>query len=60
VQITYGINYYGPLYLTHLLIPSLQQTAAASSGAGSPGHTRIVWNASPFESSGETDWEDMK
>lgn len=60
LQVMYGINFYGPLYLTHLLIPCLQQTAAASSGAGTPGHTRIVWNASPVETVGKTDWSDMK
>jgi hypothetical protein len=60
VQITYGINFYGPLYLTHLLIPLLQQTSHQSEGAGTPGHTRIVWTSSPVETLGETDWTDMK
>lgn len=59
-QVMYGVNFYGPLYLTHLLIPTLQQTAARSSGAGTPGNTRIVWTSSPAETMGETDWNDMK
>jgi hypothetical protein len=60
LQITHGINCYGPLLLMHLLIPVLQQTASRSGGAGTPGHTRIVWTSSPEETLGRTDWNDMK
>lgn len=60
LQVTYGINSYGPLYLTHLLIPTLQQTASKSAGAGTPGKTRIVWTSSPAETVGETDFDDLK
>lgn len=56
LQVTYGINFYGPLYLTHLLIPTLQQSA----GAGTPGKARIVWTSSPAETVGETDFDDLK
>jgi NAD(P)-dependent dehydrogenase (short-subunit alcohol dehydrogenase family) len=55
LEVTLGVNFYGPMYLTQLLIPTLQQAAR-----GPHSSTRIVWNASPEETLGETLWDDLK
>lgn len=60
MQITLGINFWGHFYLTQLLIPLLQQTARQSAGAGTPSSARIVWESSPAETLGETDFDDLK
>jgi hypothetical protein len=55
LEVTLGVNFYGPMYLTQLLVPTLQQAAR-----GPHSSTRIVWNASPEETLGETLWDDLK
>ncbi len=50
VQVTYGTNYFGPFYLTHLLLDKLRESGPA----------RIVWVASAAEATGKVDWDDLK
>jgi NAD(P)-dependent dehydrogenase (short-subunit alcohol dehydrogenase family) len=50
VQVTMVTNYWGPFYLTHLLLPSLKRAERA----------RIVMTASLSEVHGDIDWEDLK
>eukprot|EP00879_Flechtneria_rotunda_P007465 GHRR01007831.1.p1 GENE.GHRR01007831.1~~GHRR01007831.1.p1 ORF type:complete len:433 (+),score=143.65 GHRR01007831.1:508-1806(+) len=45
-----GIDYYGHLYLTHLLLPALKGSAPS----------RIVWVSSPAETLGKTNWDDLR
>ena len=50
LQVTLGTNYFGPFFLTHLLMDRLRTSAPA----------RIVWVVSSLEVIGDITWDDLK
>ncbi|KAL3154197.1 hypothetical protein ABBQ32_013708 [Trebouxia sp. C0010 RCD-2024] len=49
-EVTLGTNYFGPFFLTHLLMDRLRASAPA----------RIVWVVSSLEVVGDITWDDLK
>lgn len=49
LQVTLASNFFGPLYLTHLLLDTLKQSAPS----------RVVFESSMLEQWGHVDWHDI-
>ena len=50
LQITLGVNFFGPLYLTKLLLPVIKASAPS----------RIVWESSPAQTLADPNWDDIR
>ena len=50
LQVTLGTNYFGPFFLTHLLMERLRASAPS----------RLVWVVSSLEVVGDIHWDDLK
>lgn len=49
-EVTLATNYFGPFFLTHLLMDRLKASAPS----------RVVWVVSSLETVGDIKWEDLK